>query len=172
MAAAATQATTRPKQRSLWAYVPVVLLLSMLAGLGWLASIAVDDPSFAVEKDYYQKAVSWDRELEQQRQNVDLGWQTELRLLNGADDRVEAEVVIVDRMRARVSDARVSLEAFPNVRAEERLNLKLEPSGTGSYRTAFTPRRGGLWEFRVQALRRAEQYTHVTRQDLPARSLP
>jgi hypothetical protein len=44
-----------------WAWVPATLLGSMLAGLGIMAYIAVDDPTFALEPDYYDKAVHWDR---------------------------------------------------------------------------------------------------------------
>jgi nitrogen fixation protein FixH len=162
MAAAASA-----RQGALWAYVPVVLLVAMLGGLGVLTSIAVDDPAFAIEKDYYQKAVSWDRELAQQQQNAELGWHAELELRALPDRRPELRAVLLDARRQPIRDAKLSVEAFPNARAEQRLSLRLEPDESGAYRAVLAARRGGLWEFRLRAVRGNEQYTEIVRQDVP-----
>ena len=46
----------------------------MLIGLGTMATIATRDPGFALERDYYQKAVNYDRVIAQRGENARLGW--------------------------------------------------------------------------------------------------
>jgi hypothetical protein len=160
-------ASANARQGTLWAYVPVVLLVSMLGGLGLLTSIAVDDPAFAIEKDYYQKAVLWDRELAQQRQNAELGWHAELELSALPARRMELRAVLRDARREPIRDATVSVEAFPNARAGQRVSLRLESGEGGIYRGVMAAGRGGLWEFRLRAVRGSEKYTETVRQDVP-----
>ena len=56
-----------------WAWVPATLLGAMLLGLGTMAYIAIDDPSFALEPNYYDKAVHWDRSQAEARSSQALG---------------------------------------------------------------------------------------------------
>ncbi|HXS19354.1 MAG TPA: FixH family protein, partial [Polyangiaceae bacterium] len=57
-----------------WMFVPVGLLV--VSATGWLSmvSIAVRDPGFSVERDYYKKASNFDQELDQRAHNAALGW--------------------------------------------------------------------------------------------------
>ena len=58
----------------LWMLFPWALLGTALAGLGLMASLAAKDPSFSLEKDYYQKATTWEAEQAQRAKNARLGW--------------------------------------------------------------------------------------------------
>jgi len=149
-----------------WAFVPAVLLALMLAGLGTLAAIAADDPGFAIEKDYYQKAVAWDGELEQQAKNLRLGRSVTLdaRALPGG--RAALVVSVNDANRVPVPGASVEVEAFPNARSGDRQELRLGELAGGRYAGDLKLTRPGLWEFRLTVTRGAERSTHVVRVDL------
>ena len=57
-----------------WPAVIVGLLLSgAAANIGFMI-VANRDQSFAVEPDYYRKAVDWDRRMAQETRNAELGW--------------------------------------------------------------------------------------------------
>jgi hypothetical protein len=150
-------------QRSYWAFVPAGLLVTMLAGLAVMAAIAAADPGFAVEKDYYQKAVAWDGELEQRADNARLGRTLTLdaRALPGA--RAALVVGVSDASGNPVRGAKIDVEAFPNARSGDRQRLRL---GTGGYAGDLKLTRAGLWELRFTVTRGSERSTHVLRVDL------
>ncbi|MEL6544011.1 MAG: FixH family protein [Myxococcota bacterium] len=58
-----------------WPWLLAGLLLSGVAMNIAMVLRASNDPSFAVEEDYYQKAVNWDEYREQLRKSEALGWQ-------------------------------------------------------------------------------------------------
>src|SRR5450432_1832313 len=67
---------SKPKKRgsARWALVPVVLLASSFFGVGGMALVAIRDPNFALEPDYYQKALHWDQVQAQAANNQRLGY--------------------------------------------------------------------------------------------------
>jgi hypothetical protein len=76
MASEGVQVQAAPSQRlpSGWQWPALVVALLMLPiGFGgWLWYAAVGDPALAVERDYYRKALDWDRQQGNQRR---LRWQ-------------------------------------------------------------------------------------------------
>ncbi len=155
-----------PPKAGIWPYVPVGLLGAMLVGLGTLGKIAIDDPHFAVEKDYYQKAVAWDQTRVQQVENERLGWDVTLRA-EGRGDRVELIATLVDGKGLAVSGAAIDLEAFPNAFAGERATGRFETEGSGRYRTSLPNPRPGLWEIRLNVSHDGSRFTQTVRLDLP-----
>jgi nitrogen fixation protein FixH len=151
-----------------WAYVPALLLAAMLLGLLTLARIAGDDPGFAVERDYYQKASNWNAEMAQQAENERLGWQPELAVERLSSGRLGLDLRLRDRSGVPVRDARVSVEAFPNARSAERLTLLLAPRGDG-YTAELPSRSGGVWEFRLSVQAGSHRFTSVLRRELEVR---
>lgn len=147
-----------------WALVPVGILGAGLLGLGTLAFVAGSDPSFALESDYYQKAVRWDEQQAQLAENARLGWQLELRVAPGGAKLV-AE--IARRDGAPVSEAKVVAEAFANARAADVRTLRFSESAPGTYEAELGRARPGLWELRFTVERGAERFTHVARPMLP-----
>jgi hypothetical protein len=137
----------------------------MLIGLGSMAYVAIDDPSFALEPDYYDKAVHWDRSQAEARASEALGFQlTPVRTLTlGADGSVEVELSLRDRHGSALSSAEIRLEAFPNAaaaRVERRRLQELEP---GIYRTTLRHGTTGLWELRFAVSHGAARYSQVLR---------
>ena len=151
---------------SWWAFVPVAMLGAMLIGLGVMCWIAVHDPGFSLEHDYYRKAVLYDREIEQKQHNAKLGWQFAIDTSRHGRD-VELRASLFDRDHRPITGARVELEAFYNARASDRHTLPLSEVEPGRYVVTLPAARPGLWELRLAATRDAERYTDALRVDFP-----
>jgi len=146
-----------------WALVPAILLGSALLGLGVMASIATRDPSFALETDYYQRAVHWDDEQAQWRTNERLGYGLGLNV----DGAAAVSISLRDRGGEALRGATVTAEAFPNARAGQRRQVEFAESPDGTYRAALAHARPGLWEFRVSVLKDGQRFTKIERADVP-----
>jgi hypothetical protein len=150
-----------------WPWVPAGLLGSMLTGLGTLAVIATNDPGFALERDYYRKAVSYDQEIAQREENARLAWRIDATLSRDAAGGGTTLFVSAEDARGPVTGARVTVEALENAHAATVLDLTLVESSPGRYRVLIPAARGGLWELRVRLSRGDEVFTRVIRDSLP-----
>ena len=151
-----------------WAWLPAMLLGSMLLGLGVLTYLAVDDPSFALEPNYYDKAVRWDRTQAEARESERLGLQL---LLSGpltltSDGGVELELRISDRTSTPLRAAAVTLEAFPNAFAGRVEHVTLREVAPGVYRGRLSRGVRGLWELRFDVRQGAQHFREVLRHDV------
>jgi nitrogen fixation protein FixH len=153
------------RRGTFWAMSPVLLLGGLLGMqvtfLGW----ALGDPSFAVEEDYYQKAVSWDVKMAQDRENARLGWSMDLEV-HGFGDDAKLRLELRDEAGAAIDDAEVVVQAFPNARAGRIREVTPRALGEGVYEGPLFVERGGLWEFRSVASRGQTRFTAVLRRDL------
>ncbi len=152
-------------KRHYWA-LPVGLLVALTAGQLYMVYTAVDDPGFAVEKDYYKKAIHWDTHMQQVAENRRLGWKLALETRAGKDGHVQLLVHIRDEKGRPVRGANVSVETFFNARAGHILTADLRDAGNGSYQSALLLRHRGLWEFRFTATQGGLRFTHVVRRDV------
>jgi nitrogen fixation protein FixH len=134
-----------------------VITMSTMIGAAALIYHAHADPSFAVETDYYDKAVHWDASAAQQRRSAELGWR--LRIAAGASDGFE--LTLTDGLGLPIDGASVAVEAFHNARSADRITLAPKDSGGGVYRQTADFARPGLWEFRVIARRGEDTFTAV-----------
>jgi len=151
-------------------YWPLLLGGLLTAGVAanlYFMARAVGDPSFAVEPDYYAKAVAWDAHQAQARVNADLGWKLDLAV--GAADRGTGRARIVagltDRDGRPLAGLTVGLEAFHNARATDVVTLMLAETPDHVYVGDAAVVRPGLWEFRVVATRGTETFTAVVELD-------
>jgi hypothetical protein len=151
-----------------WAWVPAGLLGSMLVGLGSMAYVAIDDPSFALEPDYYDKAVHWDRSQAEARASQVLGFQLQpTRTLTVASDgTVEVELTLRDRQDNPLSGAQIRLEAFPNAAAARIESRDLQEAAPGVYQTRLRNGTTGLWELRCVVSHGAARYRQVLRLEI------
>jgi hypothetical protein len=150
---------------NIWPWVPVVLLTTMVGGLLFMAKIATDDPGFAVEKDYYKKAVAWDDHRAQLAENGRLGWKLSLQTKASGGDMELVAKLTDDRGRA-VPGARVRVEAFANARAGHIVSAELSSAPDGTLRGKLPLYRAGLWEFRFSAEQNGARFTKIIRQDV------
>jgi len=155
---------------SYWAFVPAGLLVAMLAGLLTLAVIAADDPSFAVESDYYKKAVAWDGELQQRAENERLARRVSLATRASSKRTATLALSVIDSRGEPLKGADVELEAFPNARAGERQRVVFREGGPGAYAAELSLTHMGLWELRLTVTRGNDRTTHVLRVDFDGAS--
>jgi hypothetical protein len=141
----------------------------MLAGLGTMATIATRDPGFALERDYYAKAVTYDRVIFQRGENARLGWLLETDLGEAAPGRTTPLVVKVRSGEGAVVGARVSVEALRNATAQAAVEATLVERAKGQYTANLALARGGLWELRLTVERAGERFTAVERRDVSER---
>lgn len=116
--------------------------------------IASSDPSFAVEPDYYARAVAFDSTMAARQRSLDLGWGLEASV----DSLVPGETPHLT-VRLKASDAsplvgaHVSVVARFNARANDTLTAVLREDAPGMYVAPLAIHTPGLWEFRVDASR-------------------
>lgn len=159
----------KPSPHSHWKWAPVALLGSLLSGLGTMVFIATGDPSFAVEPEYYQKALDWDRERAQQANNERLGYQLTVSVrAPGAGGARELVLQFVDAAGQPIHGASVEVSAFHNARAAEIVRRRLVERDPGIYVQELPLKRLGLWELRFVTQRSGVRFTHVARVDVTA----
>lgn len=171
MNTAETHPAAAPGRGWFWAAVPAVLLVASTLGVGAMASIAARDPGFALEKNYYDKAVRWDRQEEQRLANERLGYHLVLAL-ESVPSGVELVVRLSDREGTALGAAEISVEAFANARAADLRHLVLRAAPDGSYRAVLADARPGLWEFRCDVHAAGEHFTRIVRADVTPRGMP
>lgn len=152
----------------LWPIAIVGLLVASAAGNALLVVTAVGDPSFAVERDYYRKALAWDRTADQQDRNAELGWSARARLSAAGGDHAEIDVRLEDDHGRPLAGARVAVEAFHNARASEVHAATLTPREAGRYVGDVPRARRGLWEVRLTAERGLNRFTAILPLELGA----
>ena len=159
---------TRPNAGRFWAWLPVGLLGTMFVGLGTLAYIAIDGPSFALEPNYYDKAVHWDKGQAEARASDLLGLKLELKspFAVAADGRVKVQLGVKDRRALAFSGAEVQIEAFPNAYASRVEHLVLRETAAGVYTGELSQGVRGLWELRIVVKQGALRYGEVMRRDV------
>jgi nitrogen fixation protein FixH len=140
----------------------------MLLGLGVLAYIATDDPHFALEPDYYDKAVRWDRSQREARDSAVLGYQLTLpqTLAQSADGTLGIELHVTARDGLPLSSAVVELEAFPNAYASRIERVQLRETSPGVYRGRLAGRARGLWELRFSVAKDQSRFYQSVRRDV------
>lgn len=141
-----------------WKLVPVVLLGSTVAFGAWRVAVVLDDPSFAVEEDYYERGEHWDDEIAARAASAALGWNVTLEaeavaVGDGGEDRL---VLVVGNTEGPVTGLTGEVQAFHNADPAHPREAVVEELGDGRYRFGLDVHRPGLWQWRV-VLRRGDQ---------------
>jgi nitrogen fixation protein FixH len=127
----------------------------------------MNDTGFALERDYYRKAVDYDGEIEQRKENARLGWRLRAALAPDTSKSGTSLVVSAEDRAGPVTGARLTAEAFANAHAATVFDLTLTEIAPGRYRATLPAARGGLWELRLRVERGGERFTEVVRLSLP-----
>jgi FixH len=144
--------------------IGVAVILAATVGLNiWVYRVANDDPSFAIERDYYRKAVDWDSTLAQRRQNLALGWHLSPRLdAFTPRDGARLRITLTDAAGTPIRDATVKVAAFFNARANDIIDSALARDSSG-YSVRLPVRYGGVWELQFDVTRGHERFTATSR---------
>ena len=162
-------------KRGMWWPIGLTgVLAATVAANIWVAVIANDDPSFAIEPDYYKKAVAWDTTLAQARHNALLGWRLTTAMSAIASDGSSLlSARLTDSTGSAISGAVIRVAALAVARASDVHDMTLTPSdSSGNYAVRFDARRAGEWELRFDATLGAEHFTQVSqsRRSRPGRA--
>jgi nitrogen fixation protein FixH len=133
-----------------------------------LMRLANDDPSFAIEPDYYRKAVAFDSTMAQERRSAALGWTASSLIAPGAGaSGPVVTVTLADARQQPVVGAAVTITARFNARANNVLSATLREDAPGTYRAPLAVQHAGQWEVRIDAVRGTERFVTSTRTDAP-----
>jgi len=160
------------RREHLWPAGIVAVLALTIAGNVWVMRIARADPSFAIEPNYYARAVAWDSTVAQARENERLGWRLEASLAAFDERGALVRARLTDSAGAPVPDARIRVSALYVARANQVFDaVLLFNAARGEYVGPIpaSPREGESWELRFVVTRRAERFTSTSRVDVPAR---
>lgn len=147
----------------LWPVGITAILCSTIAANLFVMRLANDDPAFAVEPDYYRKAVLYDSTMAQERRNLALGWRTVAHLDPiGSKAETGIRIVLHDSVGQPLTGARVALMARFNARANDTLTAVLTEQVAGTYAARLPIRTPGEWEIRIDAIRDHARFS-VTR---------
>jgi nitrogen fixation protein FixH len=142
-----------------------VLAISTLGQI-WFAVVANRDRAFAVEGDYYNKAIHWDGELAQRKRNGLLGWHIVPTLQLGSGNGEGAlSIELRDSAGTAITGAEVQVLAMHNARAARQLSATLFEVGEGTYRAPLLAQRPGEWELRFSVRRGTQRFTVSERVD-------
>lgn len=129
--------------------------------------VATRDPSFAVERDYYQKALAWDATRAQEAQNAALGWRLHSSLVPARDGQgMELRARLTAADGEPIEGAAIGVEAFHNARASHVVSSSLSPRGGGDYSTILPVSRAGLWELRFRIAVGSQVFTATMMEEL------
>lgn len=147
-----------------WPIGVTVVLATVVAANIWVAVKANSDPSFAIEPDYYKKAVAWDSSMAQDRHNTALNWSLNPVLGTfGSDSGATLRVRITDAAGVAIRNATVHVAALYNARAGTIYTATLAADGAGGYAGALPVHHAGQWELRFDVTRGADRFTSTAR---------
>ena len=148
--------------------VTTILGLTVAANI-WLIRIASNDPSFAVEENYYQRGVRWDEELAQRARNRALGWKL-VATMSPADTGRHAllRIALTDSTVRPIEGASVVVRAMHIARARDQMEVTLARRAPGEYEALVPVERAGWWELRIDIHRGRERFTATERLEVPA----
>ena len=151
------------KKGAAWPYlIAGALALHVVVSLV-VVFFATSDASYAVEEDYYQKAIDWDQKRAQDRTNASLGWRFEFEVLppEQPGDQPRLEVTLRNEAGDPLTGATVTVEAFHNSRSDDILRASLlEIDEPGVYRATLPMQHNGRWEMRFVVERDGQRLTH------------
>lgn len=150
-----------------WPIGIVVILGATIAANLVVMRIANSDASFAIEPDYYKKAVAFDSTMATERRSLSLGWSATSAIVAGdSAGRPMLTVTIRDAQQLPVRGAAVNITALANARANDILTAALQETAPGQYQSRLSARFAGQWEVRVDAVRGTEHFVTSTRTEV------
>lgn len=145
--------------------VAAVLGLTVAANI-YVMVRANDDPSVAIAKDYYQRAVRFDADQALRQRSARLGWRVSLEAARTSASEATVTAVLLDSAGAPVRGAIVRIAAHAVARSNDVFTATATPAGD-RYVAVVPVNRGGLWDMDVEIMRGSERFVATQRLDLP-----
>ena len=149
----------------LWPAAIIAVLVGQVGFGLWMSHVANDDPHFAVEPNYYARAVNWDATMAQSRLDRALGWQAVATLTRAKGTAATLRIALTDAAGTRVVADSVTVEALAIAHSTVIDTLTLARDSAGfTAPIAVAPR--GLWEVQLRAVRMHDVFTAKLRTEL------
>jgi len=158
-----------------WPIGITAILATSVVGNLIMMRVANNDPSFAIEDNYYQRAVDFDTTMQQQRRSDALGWTAAVAIHGVRRGAGVLRVQLSDSSALPIAADSVVAVAFFNARANERVRLILTHESTdapGVYRHAIAVAHSGQWEVQIGAWRGNEHFVSSTRVEVSGGDIP
>ncbi|MCB9848182.1 MAG: FixH family protein [Phycisphaeraceae bacterium] len=154
-----------------WGALVVAILGASFTVAMVMLYVSAIDPSFAVEPDYYDKAIHWDEQAAQYQVNAQLGWKIAVGTAPAATPGMRiVTAALTDRDGAPIEDAALGVVAFHNARSADRKGFPMTTAGGGVFTAEAPLQRAGIWEFRFTAVSPEHTFTDVQQVELPPMS--
>lgn len=140
------------KPERAWPLIITGLLVIHVAAMLIFVWVATSDPSYAVEEDYYQKAVHWDDKRAQDARNRALGWKLTFQVQRpmAVGDRPTLRVRLADGSGAALTGAGIGLVAFRTALSGRQLRVTFAEEDGGVYTASPPMLQDGKWELRFR----------------------
>lgn len=145
----------KPKPAWLWPVGVVGILLVSLSVCAITVFAAVSDDSFAIEDDYYARAVAWDDTAAQLEKNEQLGWTATAVVRESGP----IEITLLDAAGEPITGALVNATVFHHAARRDALDRQFTEAGDGVYTMTLDSVRSGLWQIRLTAQADGERFT-------------
>ncbi|MDQ8165928.1 MAG: FixH family protein [Gemmatimonadota bacterium] len=149
-----------------WPWFVVLLLVGTAGAQGVLLYAATHDRAFAIEPDYYSKAVAWDSAMSRVRENATLAWTARAELVRSTAGDAALRITLLDALGAPVRGAAVRVVALHNLEAARPTSATFTESDAGVYLATLPRARSGLWELRIDAHAAGHRFTPILRAEL------
>ncbi len=140
-----------------WPFAIVAVFVLNASVMAWVMVVSHRDHSFAVEKDYYTKALNWDEHARERDASDALGW-TATAVFETDAPRTLLVVRIADRDSSPVADASVIVHAFHRSYPAEAQTLALAERAPGEFACPVADPRAGWWCIQIDAVRADERF--------------
>ena len=155
-----------------WPAALVAVLVVTVAANFALLWKANSDPSFAVEPDYYQRAVLWDSTVSRRARSDALRWRAAVRMAPPEGGRATIVVHLTTADGSPVDSADVRIEASHNAEGAILHDARLLATGPGLYTARIPATAQGLWRVDLTASRGPDQFVQRTTVDNGGSALP
>lgn len=142
----------------LWPAALIAVLAITVAANAAIYWTANHDRSFAVEPDYYQRAVDWDSTVARAKRSAALGWVTQVDLAPPEGGKATLSVTITTHDGAPLDSADVRASLSHNAEGARIFSLQLLPAGPGRYAARVPSTAQGLWRVDLSATRGQDAY--------------
>jgi nitrogen fixation protein FixH len=149
----------------IWPLIVVVILALTVGANIWVAVIASADPSFAIEENYYARAVQFDLQRAQEARSDRLRWGVELIAGPASAEGTMLTATLRDSTGVPVRDATVRVRVRRVARSQQAAPADLAPAGD-AYSAVVPMDAAGLWDVEVEARRGPARFVTQQRLDL------
>ena len=148
-----------------WPAAIIAVLVGQMAFGVWTARVAGSDPHFAVEPNYYDRAVNWDATMAQSRKDRALGWHANATLTRSVGTAATLHVSLTDSSGTPIVADSITADVLAIAHSDVIDRVTLSSNGA-EYTGAVISAGNGLWEIQLRARRGADLFTSTLRAEL------